>query len=127
MTNDQKMTMDDRESAIDAGLDGMVREQMLPPRTLLRLQPEARLALAVLEDAVDTLRTTHGVQTLRARRLAAHTWLWVEGDDTGSPFAFQVICQYLELDAGWLRTGLTRWRPFPIGDSELTRRRRRAA
>lgn len=131
MTNDQTMMMDDRESAIDAGWEGIVREQMLPLRTLLRLQPEARLALAVLEDAAETLRTTHGGETLRVRRLAAATWLWVESDDASYPFAFRVICQHLDLDAEWLRKGLARWRPMiPQGvfrDDVQTRRRRRAA
>ena len=108
-----------------------VREQMLPLKTLQRLQPEARLALAVLEDAAETLRTTHRVQTLRARRLAAHTWVWVKSDDAHHPFAFRVICQHLEFDAQWLRAGLARWRPFlpprPIHDEVTARKRRRAA
>ena len=60
---------------------------MLPLKTLLRLQPEARLALAVLEDAAETLRDTHGVETSRAQRLAAHTWLWVENDEAHHTFA----------------------------------------
>jgi hypothetical protein len=131
MTNDQTMMMDDRESAVDVGLDGMVREQMLPLRTLLRLQPEARLALAVLEDAAETLRTTHGVETLRARRLALQTWSWFESDEARRPFAFRVICQHLDLDAEWLRSGLARWRPSAppdaIGEAVLARKRRRAA
>jgi hypothetical protein len=131
MTNNQMVTMHDRESAVDVGLDGMGREQMLPQRTLLRLQPEARLALAVLEDAAETLRTTYGVRTLRAQRLASQTWTWLESNDTGHLFAFRVICQYLDLDAEWLRSGLARWRPVTsasvLGEDRPTRRRRRAA
>lgn len=112
MTNDQTTMMNDHETAIEAGWNGIVREQMVPLGTLLRLQPEARLALAVLEDAADTLRTTYGVNTLRAGRLAAHTWWWVESDDVSYPFAFLVICQHLDIDAEWLRSGLARWRPL---------------
>ena len=133
MTNDQTMRRGDRDSAVDGGRDGVVREQMLPTKTRLRLQPEARLALAVLEDAAETLRTTHGVQTLRARRLATNAWLWVESDDTGHPFAFRIICQHLDLDGEWLRTGLARWRPVPLTRPSASRagmaarKRRRAA
>jgi hypothetical protein len=131
MTHNQTMTMDDRDSAVEVGLDGMLREQMLPLRTLLRLQPEARLALAVLEDAAQTLRTTHGVETLRARRLASQTWNWLESNESHQPFAFRVICQHLDLDADWLRKGLARWRPFTspsaIRDDMPARKRRRAA
>jgi hypothetical protein len=85
----------------------------------------------VLDDAAETLRTTHGVQTLRARRLASETWTWLESDDARHPFAFRVICQHLELDAEWLRKGLARWRPFtPLSatrDDMPARKRRRAA
>jgi hypothetical protein len=125
------MMMDDREGAIEAGWDGILREQMLPLRTLLRLQPEARLALAVLEDAAETLRSTHGVETLRARRLASQAWTWLESNDAHHAFTFRVICQHLELDAEWLRRGLARWRPLvpPSATPEAAppRRRRRAA
>ena len=113
MTSKQATMMNDHETAIEAEWNGIVREQMEPLGTLLRLQPEARLALAVLEDAANTLRTTHGVDTLRAGRLAAHTWWWVESDDVSYPFAFLVICQHLDIDAEWLRSGLARWKPSP--------------
>jgi hypothetical protein len=119
MMNDDVTTMDDRDGAVDeraGSLDGLVPEQLLPVMQLQRLQPEARLGLAVLEDAAQTLRTTCGVDTLRARRLASQTWTWVESNDAGHPFAFRVICQHLELDADWLRSGLARWRPVPFGN-----------
>jgi hypothetical protein len=86
MTNDQTTMMNDRER--DRHRAGFVREQMLPTRTLLRLQPEARLALAVLEDAAETLRTTHGVETMRARRLASQAWTWLESNDAHHAFTF---------------------------------------
>src|SRR5262245_52073520 len=97
MTNHDMTTMDDREGAVDehaGALDGLVLDQRLP---LPRLQqPESRLALAVLEDAAETLRTTHGVATERARRLASETWTWVESSDSHYPFTFRAICQQLE-------------------------------
>ena len=135
MTNNETMVTDDRDGAVDDGagisLDGLVPEQLLPLQRLLRLQPEARLALAVLEDAAATLRSTHGVETLRARRLASQTWTWFESDATHHPFAFRVICQHLDLDAEWLRQGLARWQPpvtpFVVDDSVHARKRRRAA
>ncbi len=132
MTNDQ--TIDDRAFALDAStwtLDPLVREQLLLLKPLQRLQPEARLALAVLEDAAETLRTTHGVETVRARRLASQAWTWLESNDAHHAFTFRVICQHLELDPEWLRRGLSRWRPAVVPISRRTeamaRRRRRAA
>jgi len=75
-----------------------------------RLQPERRLQLAVLEDAVLTFNHFIGVETPRARRLFAEIEEWVASDDTSSPFAFQTICQSLDLDPDYVRGGLRRWR-----------------
>lgn len=132
MTNDQ--TMDDRELVLDASawmLDPLVREQLLTFKPLQRLQPEARLALAVLEDAAETLRKSHGVDTLRARRLASQAWTWLESNEAHHAFTFRVICQHLDLDPEWLRRGLSKWRPVIAATGPrkeaMARRRRRAA
>lgn len=134
MTNDETMMMGDGEGAVDVGsaaLDGLLPAQLLPLNRLLRLQPEARLALAVLENAVETLRATHGVETLRARRLAAQAWTWFESTAADHPFAFRVVCQHLGLDAEWLCRGLARWQPrlppTAIDENAAPRKRRRAA
>lgn len=131
MTNDETMMMDDGEGAVDVGtatLDGLLPPQLLPLNRLLRLQPEARLALAVLDE---TLRATHGVETLRARRLASQAWTWFESTAADHPFAFRVVCQHFELDAEWLRRGLARWQPrlppTAIDENASRRKRRRAA
>lgn len=124
MTNDDKTMIRDR-AAVDPmpyALDRLVPEQIGCQFWRARLQPEARLALAVLEDAADTLRTTCGVDSLRARRLAMHAWSWVESDAADHPFTFRVICQHLELEAEWLRRGLARWRPTVVGSPPTSAR-----
>ena len=102
-----------------------------PLRRLQELQPEARLALAVLEDVAETLRTTHATAPAPARVLASQAWSWVVSDDALYPFAFRVTCQHLELDADWLRNGLARWRPVTpsttIRKESSRRKSRRAA
>lgn len=67
---------------------------------------EARLALAVVEDAILTVRMTTGVRTARAHRLATDAWAWLASRDTSHPFAFENLCDYLGLSAAWLRNGL---------------------
>ncbi len=134
MTNDQTTTKDDRESAIETDrgtFDGLVAEQLHAFTRFNPLQPEARLALAVLEDAALTLRSAYGVETLRAQRLAAQVWTWLESNDAHHAFTFRMICQHLDLDAEWLRRGLARWRPSlspnAIRADSAARKRRRAA
>ena len=67
---------------------------------------EARLALALIEDAILTVRATDGVQTTRAHRLAAEAWACLASRDASHPFAFENVCDYLGLDPGWIRRGL---------------------
>lgn len=70
---------------------------------------EARLALALIEDAILTVRATDGVRTARAHRLAAEAWAWLASRDASHPFAFENVCDCLGLDPGWIRRGLTHY------------------
>jgi len=74
-----------------------------------RLQPEKRLQLAVLEDAVLTFHRCAKAETTRARNLLNEVKAWASSDDTSWPFAFQAICQSLNLDADYVRGGLLEW------------------
>lgn len=78
-----------------------------------RLQPEKRLQLAVLEDAVMVFRRCAFAPGTRARRLLGEVDAWFGSDATDSPFAFQTVCDTLGLDASYVRRGLERWRSRP--------------
>ena len=71
---------------------------------------EERLMFAVLTDAVECFQKYHGSQTRRARLLFAEAVEWIESRDSRWPFSFEQICQALNLNPSYLRTGLTRWR-----------------
>lgn len=89
---------------------------------------EMRLALAVVEDAIVTVRLTRGVDTPRARRLAKEAWTWLCARDTSHPFAFENLCDHLGLDAAWIRTGLRASAPIaPAATRPLARRLRASA
>jgi hypothetical protein len=75
-----------------------------------RLQPEKRLQVAVLADAVLTFHRWAGNERTRARRLFAEIEAWFASDDADGPFTFVVICQSLAFDPGYLRRGLRQWR-----------------
>jgi hypothetical protein len=74
-----------------------------------RLQPEKRLQLAVLEDAVLTLHRCAGAETTRARNLLNEVRTWTSSEDASWPFAFEAICQSLNLDPEYVRGGLLEW------------------
>ena len=74
-----------------------------------RFRPEARLQLAVLEDALFTIHRCVGDHSRRARRLLGEVETWLTADDHEGPFGFVTICQALNLDPNYIRSGLHRW------------------
>jgi len=96
----------DSRSDQGAGLDPLLAAQFPDVPRHEAWSGEARLALAVVEDAILTVRLAAGVETPRARRLAADAWAWLTSRDTRDAFAFENLCDYLGLNAGWLRSGL---------------------
>jgi hypothetical protein len=69
-----------------------------PPR---RWQPEARLAGAILAQALLDLQRCHP-----SSPLGQETRAWVEDDDQTWPMAFRPICDILGLDPDYVRAGV---------------------
>lgn len=74
------------------------------------LQPEKRLQLAVLVDAITTFRRCVAAQTARARRLFTEADAWFASADADDPFTFVTICDSLGIDADYIRRGVAQWR-----------------
>jgi hypothetical protein len=73
-------------------------------------QPEKRLMLAVMEDAISTFQKSIQGATRRQRRLLRETEGWINSTDTSWPFSFENICAALDIEADYLRAGLARWK-----------------
>lgn len=86
----------------------LLPSQLFPSRAAL--QPEKRLMLAVLEDAVQTFLRFVAEPGAQARRLFVETTAWFASDDTSSAFSFASICEALDLEPSYLRSGLRRYR-----------------
>ena len=83
-----------------------------------RIQPEKRLQVAVLADALLTFRRWAGVEHPRARRLFADVDAWFASDDANGPFTFVTICDSLGFDPAYVRRGLRRWRAYVEATAE---------
>jgi hypothetical protein len=81
-------------------------------------QPERRLMLAVLEEAVLTFCKHLGDERVRSRRLVREVEQWMDSRNGDWPFSFENICATLNLDADALRHGLRR---MPPADARATR------
>ena len=73
------------------------------------LQPEKRLQVAVLADAVLAFHRLAGNDRARARRLFGEVEAWFGSDAADSPFTFVGICESLKFDPTYIRRGLKEW------------------
>src|SRR5215470_6705302 len=77
-----------------------------PSRAGARIQPEKRLQVAVLADAVLTFHRWAGSEGTRPCRLFVEVEAWFASDDADGPFSFVPICESLQLDPSYIRRGL---------------------
>jgi hypothetical protein len=80
-------------------------EQVLRPGTAA-VQPEKKLLLAVLEDAVRVWRKVGGSSSRRGHRVRTELVDWFSSTEHGYPFSFESICATLGIDSSWARTRL---------------------
>ena len=74
------------------------------------LQPEKRLMLAVLEDAVGTFQKNVWARDRAGQRLLGEVEDWFASDDLNWPYSFPNVCNALGLEVEFLRRGLARWK-----------------
>lgn len=73
-------------------------------------QPEIRLMLAVMEDAVATYQRYASEPGRRNQRLFEEAESWINSTDTSWPYSFENICAALRFEPETLRKGLQDWR-----------------
>jgi hypothetical protein len=74
------------------------------------LQPEKRLMLAVLEDAVGTFQKYVNARERGGQKQFDEVEDWFGSDDHEWPYSFVNISHALGLDVGYLRRGLSGWK-----------------
>jgi hypothetical protein len=79
------------------------------------VQPEKRLMLAVLEEAIATFQRHALSSSPRSRRLVEEVETWAAERSDEWPFSFENICAALDLEPEFLRTGMARWKDVERG------------
>jgi hypothetical protein len=74
------------------------------------VEGERRLMLAVLEDAVDSYQKYALARDPREQATFLEAREWFFSADRSWLFAFENICDVLEMNADYLRSGLDKWR-----------------
>ena len=73
-------------------------------------EPERRLAIAVLQDAVDCYQKHLRARDRKARQLFVDAEEWITSDDRTWPFSFDNVCDLLQISPEYLRRGLAVWK-----------------
>jgi hypothetical protein len=74
------------------------------------LEPEKRLMLAVLEDAIECFQNHFAARCGKSRRAFVDAEKWVFGMNDDWVFGFENICNVLHFDPEYIRKGLRGWR-----------------
>ncbi|MBI4516341.1 MAG: hypothetical protein HY699_11065 [Deltaproteobacteria bacterium] len=79
-------------------------------------EPERRLVVAILEDAVDCFHKHLFARDHKARQLFEDSEAWILSDDRDWPFSFANICELLDLNPEYLRRGLLTWKERQLAE-----------
>ncbi|HEU4341659.1 MAG TPA: hypothetical protein VFU31_08825 [Candidatus Binatia bacterium] len=81
------------------------------------LEPEKRLIVAVLEDAINVFQNNLTAQSGRGKKLfdEAEEWIWEQ--DGHWLFSFESVCEILGLNPAYVRRGLLRWKEKQLAQS----------
>jgi len=79
-------------------------------RSKANLEPEKRLILAILEDAVGCFQRYVVSRGAKGKSLFYDAEQWIMEENRHWIFSFENICDFLELNPDYLRRGLRAWK-----------------
>ncbi|HME62454.1 MAG TPA: hypothetical protein VKH62_14515 [Candidatus Binatia bacterium] len=110
MSYDTGLSMEERVTSLFQP-DTLLPEQFLDTfRRKLYLEPEKKLMLAILEDAIACYQKYFFVRDSKGKALFQEAEEWVDEAGAANVFSFDSVCETLGLNPDYLRRGLTNWR-----------------
>lgn len=110
MSYESGLSMEERVTSLFQP-DTLLPEQYLDTfRRKLHLEPEKKLMLAVLEDAVACFQKYLFARDGKGKTLFRETEEWVLDDHGDWLFSFANVCETLGFEADYLRQGLIKWK-----------------
>jgi hypothetical protein len=104
------MLLDTPPSSLDRTLPGDVLPVQFFAEVGALRDPERRLRLAVLKNALRYFQEYASSSDARRRLLYEDAADWFFDPDRSEPFSFENVCDALSLDPDYIRSGLRRWR-----------------
>jgi hypothetical protein len=110
MSYDTGLSMEERVTSLFQP-DTLMPEQYLETfRRKLHLEPEKKLLLAVLEDAIACFQKYLFAKDGKGRVLFLEAEEWILDRDTDWLFSFANVCEMLGFEPSYLRDGLMHWK-----------------
>src|SRR5574341_83391 len=117
MAYDKGLSMEERVTSLFQP-DTLLPDQYLDTfRRKLHLEPEKKLMLAVLEDAVACYQKYLLARDGKGKTLFLEAELWVEQKSGDGVFSFDSVCEVLGLDPEYLRRGLREWKTHALAQT----------
>jgi len=110
MSYDTGLSMEERVTSLFQP-DTLLPDQYLDTfRRKLHLEPEKKLLLAILEDAIACYQKYLFARDSKGTALFHEAEAWVEEASGEGVFAFDSVCESLGLNPDYLRRGMTEWK-----------------
>jgi hypothetical protein len=119
--------MQEKET-LDEKLPGLFEPDTLLPiqyfeamRRKHLLEGEKRLILSVLEDAIECYMKCIEATTSKGQRLFREAEEWINREDKKWVFSFDNVCDMLDINPGYMRVGLRKWKQRHLEMMEVRR------
>jgi hypothetical protein len=110
MSYETGLSMEERVTSLFQP-DTLLPEQYLDTfRRKLHLEPEKKLMLAILEDAIACYQKYLFARDVKGKALFQEANEWIEEKGAGSIFSFASVCEILGLNPDYLRRGMAEWK-----------------
>jgi hypothetical protein len=110
MSYDTGLSMEERVTSLFQP-DTLLPDQYLETfRRKLHLEPEKKLMLAVLEDAIACYQKYVLARDGKAKILFQETEDWIRDENADWFFSFSNVCETLGFEPAYLRQGLLKWK-----------------
>ena len=121
MAYDSGLSMEERVSSLFQP-DTLLPDQYLDTfRRKVHLEPEKKLLLAILEDAIACYQKYVFATEAKGKALFRETEDWVAKKGADAVFAFDSVCEMLEFDPAYLRRGLAEWKSNALAQRNQAR------
>jgi hypothetical protein len=121
MSYETGLSMEERVSSLFQP-DTLLPDQYLDTfRRKLYLEPEKKLMLAILEDAIACYQKYLFARDVKGKALFREAEEWVEEGSGRSVFGFDSVCETLGLNPDYLRRGMTDWKKAAVAQRSQPR------